>query len=340
MKKEDSKGKAAVYGQNEKIWYLCIPYYFLTSPTMSQLETSMGDKGLLIYMRLLFLATASQGILRLDNEKETFFGRYVDNNTPRSPLSSIVSALGNRYTEQDVAKTLDILERCGAIKVLAEEQLRFRDVYEMGVERQRRAAEKRAQQGRINFEDEGLEESEEPEEAPAQIEEQPEETEEERKKREKKEAAKKKKREEEAAANEMFDRLWSQYPEDQQIDKERVKAATKHKLYKKYGEEKCQQALDAYKSSVAETDPRYILNGCNFFNVRIFTYLDRNVEQKPTQPPKPVTEEDVLKKLIEAEVETPSGFDWDRWERFKSCCSPKEVEIAEAHGRKLTGKTA
>lgn len=175
MKKEDSKAK--VYGQNEKIWYLCIPYYFLTSPTMSQLETSMGDKGLLIYMRLLFLATASQGILRLDNEKETFFGRYVDNNTPRSPLSSIVSALGNRYTEQDIAKTLDILERCGAIKVLAEEQLRFRDVYEMGMERQRRVAEKRAQKGRIMFDDDGLEESEEPEEDPAQIEEQQEETE-------------------------------------------------------------------------------------------------------------------------------------------------------------------
>lgn len=176
MKKEDSKAK--VYGQNERIWYLCIPYYFLRSPTMSQLETFMGDKGLLIYMRLLFLATESQGILRLDNaEEETFFGRYLDNdNAPRSPITSIVSALGNKYSEQDIMKTLHILERCGAIKVLAEEQLRFRDVYEMGVERQRRAAEKRAQKGRIMFDGDGdgLEEPEEPEEAPEMIEEQPE----------------------------------------------------------------------------------------------------------------------------------------------------------------------
>ena len=358
MKKEDSKEKAKVYGQNEKIWYLCIPYYFLSGPTMSLLETKMGDKGLLIYMRLLFLATASQGILKLDNaEQETFFGKYLDNGnaprSPRSPISSIVDALGNRYSEQEIYKTLTILEQIGAIKVLAEEQVRFRDVYEMGVERQRRAAEKRAQQGRIMFENEGLEESEEPEEAPAQIEEQPEETEEEteeeRKKREKKEAAKKKKREEEAAANEMFDAVWKMYPVYKDDVPDKVKKTRRIALYK-IGKETVEQAIKLY-INVVETQRAGGFDrnwkGCAaFFNTDIDAYIRRvqngetAQEGQPVQPPKPVTEEDVIKKLIEAEVETPSGFDWDRWDRFKPCCSPKEVEIAEARGRKLTGKTA
>ena len=351
MKKEDSKGKAAVYGQNERIWYLCIPYYFLRSPTMSQLETKMGDKGLLIYMRLLFLATESQGILKLDNaEEETFFGKYLDNdNAPRSPISSIVSALGNKYSEQDIMKTLHILERCGAIKVLAEEQLRFRDVYEMGVERQRRAAEKRAQKGRIMFDGDG-DGLEEPEEL---IEEQPEETEEEteeeRKKREKKEAAKRKKAEEEAAANEMFDAVWKMYPVYKDDVPKKVKKTRRVALYK-IGKETVEQAIKLYISVVEEAraggfDRTW--KGCAaFFNTDIDAYIRRvqngetAQEGQPAQPPKPVTEETVLKKLIDAEVETPSGFDWDRWEREKVGFSPEEIPIAEARGRKLTGKTA
>ena len=333
MKKEVSKEKAKVYGQNEKIWYLCIPYYFLTSPTMSQLETSMGDKGLLIYMRLLFLATASQGILRLDNEKETFFGRYVDNNTPRSPLSSIVSALGNRYTEQDIAKTLDILERCGAIRVLAEEQLRFRDVYEMGVERQRRAAEKRAQKGRIMFDGDGLEESEEPEEAPAMIEEQPEETEEERKKREKKEAAKKKRREEEAAANEMVDAVWKMYPVYKDDVPDKVKKTRRIALYK-IGKETVEQAIKLY-INVVETQRAGGFDrnwkGCAaFFSTDIDAYIRRvqngetvDQEQKPVQPPKPVK---ITDQLIDDTI-LRDGLTLENWEARKAAYS-EEMQAA------------
>ena len=350
MKKEDSKAK--VYGQNEKIWYLCIPYYFLSSPTMSLLETKMGDKGLLIYMRLLFLATASQGILRLDNaEQETFFGQFLDENTPRSPISSIVSALGDRYTEQDVMKTLHILEHCGAIKVLAEEQLRFRDVYEMGVERQRRAAEKRAQKGRIMFE-EGLEEPEE------LIEEQPEETEEEteeeRKKRDKKEA-KQKKREEDLA---RFLEAWKQadMPKYLKLNPDRKKSLMAR--IDEFGLDNMLKAIEIASDSKFLRGMGPTEDGKEPFIAKIDFFCRANkvtkilegdydfagklsdTEQKPVQPPKPVTEEDVLAKLKALGVETPSGFDWDRWRIYKTSFTDEEIPFAEARGRKLTGKTA
>lgn len=116
-------------------------------------------------------------------------------------------------------------------------------------------------------------------------------------------------------ADEMFDRLWKQYPRKK--DKARVKPATKYKLYKEYGEEKCQKALDAYTASVAETDLQYILIGCNFFNCRIFDYLDGDAGQD-TQPaqaqPKtqPVTEETVRDTIMREGIWNIRTQAWDR----------------------------
>ena len=51
MKKIDSKDKARTYGQNEKIWYLCMPYSFLNEEHTLDLDAEMGDRGLIIYFR-------------------------------------------------------------------------------------------------------------------------------------------------------------------------------------------------------------------------------------------------------------------------------------------------
>lgn len=123
-----------------------------------------------------------------------------------------------------------------------------------------------------------------------------------------------------AAADEMFDRLWKQYPRKK--DKARVKPATKYKLYKEYGEEKCQKALDAYTASVAEADPQYILIGCNFFNVRIFDYLDGDaVDAQPaqTQPTKEIITDATVQDVIKENglYVYGEGYDLAQWEKVK-----------------------
>ena len=128
-----------------------------------------------------------------------------------------------------------------------------------------------------------------------------------------------------AAADEMFDRLWKQYPRKK--DKARVKPATKYRLYKDYGEEKCQKALDAYIASVAETDPQYILIGCNFFNCRIFDYLDGDAGQDAEQPAQP-TKEIITDQIVQAEIARQglyiygSGYDMALWNQIKGGYSP------------------
>ena len=177
MKKIDSKDKARTYGQNERVWYLCMPAGFLTEQHTLDLDAEMGDRGLIIYFRLLMMATASQGVLKLDTRRI-------------SPLQRLAGRLQHRYTEDEIAQVLEILDENDMVKIIeGGEEIKFRDVYEMAVEKQRRAAEKRkaegtaAYEGGETLEDEPEDEQEQPEE--------PEETEEERKKREKKEAAKK-----------------------------------------------------------------------------------------------------------------------------------------------------
>ena len=120
-------------------------------------------------------------------------------------------------------------------------------------------------------------------------------------------------------ANEMFERLWRQYPRKK--DKDRVKPATRYRLYKEYGEEKCQQALDAYTASVADDDPQYILIGCNFFNYRIFSYLDGDAGQDaaPAQPAKEI----ITDATVQAEIARRglyiygSGYDMALWNQIK-----------------------
>ena len=195
MKKIDSKDKARTYGQNEKIWYLCMPYSFLNEEHTLDLDAEMGDRGLIIYFRLLMMATASQGVLKLDTRRI-------------SPLQRLAGRLQHRYTEDEIAQVLEILDENDMVKIIeGGEEIKFRDVYEMAVEKQRRAAEKRKAEGTAAYEGgETLEDdTEEADEQPEETEAEPEETEEERKKRDKKEAAKK--REEDLA---QFLDAWKQ----------------------------------------------------------------------------------------------------------------------------------
>ena len=168
-------------------------------------------------------------------------------------------------------------------------------------------------------------------EAPAMIEEKPEETEEERKKREKKEAAKKKKAEEEAAADEMFERLWKQYPKKK--GKERVKPAAKMKLYK-CGEERCQRALDTYKAERAGEDDTYTLYGCNFFNKDIYDYMDMPATKPQPQKPQAPTEASIKARLELDKVMSYRGVDYNKWDIVKG----KYNEAEQAKAVEVMGK--
>lgn len=88
-----------------------------------------------------------------------------------------------------------------------------------------------------------------------------------------------------AEADAMFERLWRKYPKKK--DKARVKPSTRYKLYKDFGEERCQAAVDRYIRECEGKDPQYILNGLNFFNSRIFDYLDGDAQT--AQPTRPMT---------------------------------------------------
>ena len=71
-------------------------------------------------------------------------------------------------------------------------------------------------------------------------------------------------------ANEMFERLWRQYPRKRGKDK--ISAAVKMKLYK-VGEEACEDAIEAYKKEKAGIDLQYIQHGSTFFRTGIWDYL-------------------------------------------------------------------
>ena len=117
-----------------------------------------------------------------------------------------------------------------------------------------------------------------------------------------------------AAADEMFDRLWRRYPKKKGIG--RVKPAAKYRLYKEYGEEKCQRAVDMYAAEREGKDPTYTLYGSTFFNKEIFEYLDRDAGQdaQPKTQPKtqPVTEETVRDTIMREGIWNIRTQAWDR----------------------------
>ena len=130
-----------------------------------------------------------------------------------------------------------------------------------------------------------------------------------------------------AAADEMFERLWRQYFKGYKEDKRDVKPATKYKLYKDYGEERCQKALDAYKVSKKVKDG-YILQAKNFFNSRIFDYLDGDAGEPDqaqgfAQYMAPPVEEVITDKTVQDAIDENglyvygSGYDLAQWEKVK-----------------------
>ena len=132
-----------------------------------------------------------------------------------------------------------------------------------------------------------------------------------------------------AAADEMFERLWRQYFKGYKEDKSRVKPATRYRLYKDYGEERCQKALDSYKVSKKVKDG-FILQAKNFFNSRIFDYLDGDAGQdaQPAQPAQPA-KEIITDAIVQAEIARQglyiygSGYDMALWDQIKGGYSPE-----------------
>ena len=118
-----------------------------------------------------------------------------------------------------------------------------------------------------------------------------------------------------AEADAMFERLWRRYPKKKL--KGRVKPAAKYRLYKEYGEEKCQRVVDMYAAEREGKDPTYTYYGCNFFNKEIFEYLDGDAGQdaQPAQAqPKaqPVTEKTVRYTIMREGIWNIRTQAWDR----------------------------
>lgn len=121
-------------------------------------------------------------------------------------------------------------------------------------------------------------------------------------------------------ADEMFERLWRRYPLKK--CKSRVKPATKYRLYKEYGEEKCQRVVDMYAAEREGKDPTYTYYGCNFFNKEIFEYLDGDAGQDAGQPTAP-GKEIITDQIVQAEIAQQglyiygSGYDMALWNQIK-----------------------
>lgn len=118
-----------VYGQNNKIWYLCIPCSFLFENHLTDIDVEMGDKGLMIYFRLLMMAGSSNGVLEMNNKRI-------------EPLKRLAGRFGRRYTEDEISHVLTILEENDKIKVIDNgKRIVFVDVYQLAINRQARAME-------------------------------------------------------------------------------------------------------------------------------------------------------------------------------------------------------
>ena len=81
-------------------------------------------------------------------------------------------------------------------------------------------------------------------------------------------------------AEELFMRLWRQYPRKRGKDK--VTKANKRRLLE-IGEETCQRFLDRHKAQMEGTDEQYIPYGSSFFNSIIWEMIENN-EQAQQQP--------------------------------------------------------
>lgn len=132
-------------------------------------------------------------------------------------------------------------------------------------------------------------------------------------------------------ADEMFERLWRQYFKGYKEDKSRVKPATKYRLYKEYGEERCQKALDEYKVSKKVKDG-FILQAKNFFNIRIFDYLDGDAGQDAAQPAQaqPMTDAEVQGLAMSLGILGGGRWNTAAYARIKDSLTEAQRQAIEA----------
>ena len=82
-------------------------------------------------------------------------------------------------------------------------------------------------------------------------------------------------------AEELFERLWRQYPRKKGKDK--VSRETKRRLLEA-GEEKCQRFLDIHRAQMQCRDEQFVPYGSSFFNSILWEMIENN-EQAPQQQP-------------------------------------------------------
>lgn len=241
-----------------------------------------------LYMALLAAAVKNNGVIRLAGEDEGF-------ETPAHEIAILIGAerdevllvAGMLHRAQQL-KLLEFTANDGCKAVLQFELIaKYTCSTSQGTEYKKELADKKKAVAPA-IEDKGAEEAE-------------------------KKPSNRAKAQKEADA--MFERLWRRYPKKKGIG--RVKPATKYRLYKEYGEERCQRAVDMYAAEREGKDPTYTVYGSTFFNKDIFEYLDGDAGQdaQPAQAqPKaqPVTEETVRDTIMREGIWNIRTQAWDR----------------------------
>lgn len=275
--------------QKEKIFYLQFSEKFEREEQIKALKLGEGMTGRIMhsyYLDMLAAGLKNGGVL-------TMHGKQYGYETPAHEMASLIDST----RPEDIAMIAVTMKKCqdlGLIRITDDAgplQINFALVYQYtrkiskGTEYKNELADKKRSETPA-IEDKGGE----PEKKPSN------------------------RAKAQAEADAMFERLWRRYPKKKL--KGRVKPAAKYRLYKEYGEEKCQRVVDMYAAEREGKDPTYTYYGCNFFNKEIFEYLDGDAGQPAGQPaqPKaqPVTEKTVRDTIMREGIWNIRTQAWDR----------------------------
>ena len=290
--------------QREKLFFLQMSTDFMSElPIRRLLRASAGDTMFRIYMQAHCVALKTGGVLELHDGIE--------------PAEEIALLIGSPATEVPmIATTMQHCQAYGLITTDDENKLvnfSLTPEYTRAWTRDAIARREKREAERLEaaddvpaIEDKGAEEP-------------------------KKKPSNKAKAQKEA--DEMFERLWRRYPKKK--GKRRVKPAAKYRLYKEYGEERCQRAVDMYAAERVGKDPTYTLYGCNFFNKDIFDYLNGDAgqpAQAPAQAQRPVTPDTVWDTCMREGIYDRCTDTWNRarFEEVKPKLSPEMAAAIEA----------
>ena len=157
----------------------------------------------------------------------------------------------------------------------------------------------------------------------------------------KSEKKKKKLSKKDQEAEELFERLWRQYPN--KLGKDKVSMATKRRLLEA-GEEKCRRYLDRHNAQMAGKDKNWIPYGSTFFNSRIWEMMenDEQAKQQPGQgfsqymapPVTPVNDDTIWNTILKEGIYKMATYTWNR-ARFEEVRPKLSSEMAAAIEAKM-----